>query len=58
MEVGTIFMGISKAFDIVNHLLFLAKVRAYGLQPTVLKQTESYLTSRHERTKVNNAYSL
>ena len=57
MKVGAIFMDLSKAFDTLNHRLLLAKLKAYGLQPTALKQMENYLTGRFQRTKVNNSYS-
>ena len=57
MNVGAIFMDLSKAFDTLNHRLLLAKLKAYGLQPTALKQMENYLTGRFQRTKVSNSYS-
>ena len=50
-------MDLSKAFDTLNHRLLLAKLKAYGLQPTALKQMENYLTGRFQRTKVNNSCS-
>ena len=56
MKVGAIFMDLSKAFDNLNHRLLLAKLKAYGHQPTALKQMENYLTSRFQRTKVKNSY--
>ena len=37
MNVGAIFMDLSKVFDTLNHRLFLAKLQSYGLQPTALK---------------------
>ena len=61
MKVGAIFMDLSKAFErsikILNHRLLLSKLKAYGLQPTALKQIENYLTGRFQTTKVNNSYS-
>ena len=57
MKVGAIFMNLSKAFGTLNHRLLLAKLKAYGLQPTALKQMENYLTGRFQRTNVNNSYS-
>ena len=57
MKVGAIFIDLSKAFDTLNHRLLLAKLKAYGLQPTSLKQMENYLTGRFQRTKVSNSYS-
>ena len=35
----------------------MAELKAYGLQPNALKQTQNYLTGRFQRTKVNNSYS-
>ena len=55
MKVGAIFVDLLKAFDTLNHILFLAKLKAYGLQPTALKQMENYLIGRFQRTKVNNS---
>ena len=57
MKVGAIFMDLSKTFDTLNHRLLLAKLKAYGLQPTGLKQMENYLTGRFQKTKVCNSYS-
>ena len=36
MKVGAILMDLSKDFDTLNHRLLLAKLKAYGLQPTAL----------------------
>ena len=44
MKVGAFFMNLSKVFDTLNHRLLLAKLKAYGLQPTALKQMENHLT--------------
>ena len=57
MKVGAIFVDLLKAFDTLNHILFLAKLKAYGLQPTALKQMENYIKGRFQRTKVSNSYS-
>ena len=57
MKVGVIFMDLSKAFDTLIHRLLLAKLKACGLQPITLKQTENYLAGRFQRTKFNNSYS-
>ena len=56
-KVGAIFMDLSKAFDTLNHRLLSAKLKAYDLQPTALKQMENYLAGRFQRTKVSNSYS-
>ena len=46
MKVGAIFMDLLKVLDALNHRLLLAKLKAYGLQQTALKQMEVYLTGR------------
>ena len=57
MKIGAVFMDLSKAFDTLNHRLLLAKLKAYGLQPTALKQTANYLTGCFQKTKISNSYS-
>ena len=51
MNVGRISRDLSEAFNTLNYRLLLAKLKAYGLQPTTLKQMENYLTGRFQRTK-------
>ena len=46
MKVGAIFMNLSKVLDTLNHRLLLAKLKAYSLQSTALKQMENYLNIR------------
>ena len=41
-------MDLSNAFGTLNLRLLLAKFKAYGLQPTALKQMENYLTRRFQ----------
>ena len=50
MKVGPIFMDLSNAFDTLNHRLLLTKLKAYGLQPTALKQMENDLKGRYRTT--------
>ena len=57
MNVRRIFRDLSEAFNTLNYRLLLAKLKAYGLQQTTLKQMENYLTGRFQRTKVSNSYS-
>ena len=47
-------MDLSKAFDVLNYSLFLAKLDAYGfsLKPTPF--IESYLNERMQKVNVNN----
>ena len=57
MKEGTTFTDISMSFDTLNHKFLLSKFKAYGLQPTALKNVENYLTAHHPKSKVNNAHS-
>ena len=50
-------MDLSKAFDILNHDLLMAKLHAYGFSEESLKLIKSYLTDRWQRTKVNISFS-
>ena len=50
-------MGLSKAFDTLNHDLLIAKLHAYGFDIKTLKLLHSYLTKRWQRTKVNSSFS-
>ena len=43
--------------DNLNHRLLLAELKAYGFQPTALKQMKNFLTGRFQRAKVSNSYS-
>ena len=57
-SVGTIFMDLSKAIDILNHDLLIAKLEAYGFSENSLNYIQSYLRYRLQRTSVNNNISL
>ena len=50
-------MGLSKAFDTINHDLLLAKLHAYGFSINALSLMCSYLKNRKERVKINNNFS-
>ena len=50
MKVGAIFIDLSKVFDTLSHRLLLTKLKAYGLQPTALKQMENDLKGRYRTT--------
>ena len=43
---GGIFFDLEKAFDCINHGIFLAKLEFYGLTDTVHSLMKSYLENR------------
>lgn len=50
-----IYIGFSKAFDIVFHILLLYKlgVHVYGVGGKVLARIQTYLTNLHQRVAIN-----
>ena len=54
---GAILMDLSKAFDTLNHDLLIAKLHAYGFSKSALVLSQSYLSNRWQRTKINYSYS-
>ena len=52
---GAVLMGLSKAFDTLNHDLLIAKLYAYDFQHDALK-LHSYLSKRWHRTKVISSF--
>ena len=50
-------MDLSKAFDTLDYDLLIAKLHAYGFSKSALKLTQSYLSDRWERVKINTSYS-
>ena len=56
-HAGGVMMDLSKAFDTINHELFIAKLHAYGFSRNALKIVHSYLSDRWHRTKIDGSYS-
>ena len=48
---------LSKAFDCVHHDLVLAKLAAYGLDESFVRQVCSYLLNRKQCVRINNINS-
>ena len=49
-KVGVIFMDLSRAFDMINHSLLLAKLKAYGFSNQALSLLQSCLCNRFQRS--------
>ena len=56
-NVCTIFMGLSKAFDTINHNLLLAKLKVYGFSENALTLMCSYLKDQRQAVQVKNNFS-
>ena len=52
-----VFIDLSKAFDMVNHDMLLAKLEHYGVRGNSLKWFESYLSDRKQFVSYNNYHS-
>ena len=50
-------MGLSKAFDTLNHNLLITKLEAYGFEKESLSFMKSYLNDRQKPVRVNNNFS-
>jgi len=47
--VGTVFMDLSKAFDLVNHDVLRSKLAKYHVNPEALEWFTSYLSNRSQQ---------
>ena len=52
-----IFLDIKKAFDSVDHVILLKKLKYYGLSGTVYNWFKSYLSNRCQSTKISKRIS-
>jgi len=53
--VGSIFCDLEKAFDSVNHSLFIKKLPYYGIMGKAKLLIESYLSNRYQRVQLTNS---
>ena len=55
--IGTILMGLSKAYDCLPYDLLIAKREAYGIDRYNLRLSMNYLNSHKQQTKVGSSDS-
>ena len=55
--VGIAFIDLRKAFDSIDHVLLLAKLRAYGFDDVSISWFTNYLSNRQQRVVLDNVYS-
>jgi len=55
--IGTVFLDLKKAFDLVDHQILLYKLRLYHFSEKSLKLFSSYLSDRSQLVKLGNTQS-
>ena len=55
--IGAVFVDLSKAFDMVNHKLLIAKLNSFGITGIENKWFKSYLNNRTQCVSVNGTIS-
>ena len=56
-KAGVIFIGLSKAFDSINHNLLVAKLNTCSFSNQVLSLFQNYLCNRFQRSITNGCFS-
>ena len=56
-EVDVIYLDYSKAFDKVDHLVLLEKLKRYGIGGNILRWIEQFLTNRTQTVQVEGTSS-
>ena len=54
---GFLFLDLKKAFDTVDHKIFLSKLERYGIRGTALHLFQSYLYERKQICKLQHSMS-
>jgi hypothetical protein len=57
LNVDTIYLDLSKAFDLVDHNLLIFKLKNVGFGPTIVSWIKSLLSDRKYSVKINKTFS-
>ena len=57
LENGVVFIDLKKAFDTVDHVILLGKLKSLGLSNNNLEWFHSYLSSRYQKTVIGQVFS-
>ena len=55
--VGTVFLDLSKAFDLVNHNILIQKLKCYKFSSSAIAWFESYLNNRLQQVHISGKLS-
>ena len=55
--VAIVAIDLSKAFDVIQHDLLLAKLKAYGVGEGSCALLKDYLSGRQQRVKIGDTFS-
>ena len=55
--VGTVFLDLSKAFDLVNHEILIQKLRCYKFSTSAIAWFKSYLNNRFQQVHISGKLS-
>ncbi len=55
--IDVVYIDISKAFDTVNHLVLVAKLRSLGISESVVSWISNYLSYRTQCVKIGDCFS-
>ena len=57
MHTGVILVDLQKAFDTLDHVVFLEKMKYFGFRASVIKCFESYLLNRKFLVCIGDVFS-